>query len=327
MVPLTALVLLPIFKPSSFHTHNLTGFHFPSGVHGSPHLVLAWMFVMTWSVLAMEAAACYIGECKDPARDAKIAMTAEGVYGFFIFVLTAVVLVGVLGGAKNVDPLTIFTTFINKVTGSSGGWVKWAIGIPLILALLLSILNAIMGCGRSLYQTAEDGLLPRWFGHLNKHGAPDHAMEFNVVSSIIVLLFGSPLRIYVFSNMGYLVAICLAFIGYFLHRQTKPDVHRPYRLPSPMRWLALVLGIFVAVLWGFGGWNSPAVVVGSHDESLFFLGLVIIAAYLPLYFWRTWQDKRHGLGTGVLIDVTDLLGPTGEVFEPQVSSSFDNEGV
>jgi hypothetical protein len=48
---------------------------------------------------------------------------------------------------------------------------------------------------------------------------------------------------------------------------------------------------------------------------------------LPLYFWRTWQDKRHGLGTGALIDVTDLLGPAGEVFEPQVSSSFDNEGV
>jgi hypothetical protein len=94
-----------------------------------------------------------------------------------------------------------------------------------------------------------------------------------------------------------------------------------------MRWLALVLGIFVAVLWGFGGWNSPAVVVGSKDQSLFFLGLVIIAAYLPLYFWRSWQDRKHGLKTGRLIDVTDLLGPAGEALEPQVGSSFENEGV
>src|SRR5580704_2642920 len=164
MVPLTLLVLLPFLRPHSIHWANLSGFHYPHGVTGSPTLVMAWIFVMTWNVLAMEAAACYIGECRNPARDAKIAMTAEGLYGFFIFVMTAVVLVIVLGGAKNVDPLTIFSTFIDKVVGASGGWVKWAIGLPLIGALLLSILNAIMGCGRSLFQPAVDGLLPKGFG-------------------------------------------------------------------------------------------------------------------------------------------------------------------
>ena len=58
MAPLTLLILLPFFQPSSIHFSNLAGFHFPSGVTGSPTLVIAWMFVMTWSVLAMEAAAC-----------------------------------------------------------------------------------------------------------------------------------------------------------------------------------------------------------------------------------------------------------------------------
>jgi amino acid transporter len=237
----------------------------------------------------------------------------------------------VLGGAKNVDPLTIFTTFIDKVMGTSGSWVQWLIGIPLILALMLSILNAISGCARSLYQTSRDGLLPRWFGHLNRHGAPDHAMEFNVVASIFVMLFGSPLRIYIFSNMGYLVAIALAFIGYFIHRHVQGELERPVKLPTGMKWLALVSGVFIAVLWAFGGWNSPAVVVGSKDESLFFLGLAIIAAYLPLYFWRTWQDKRHGVGSGAIIDVTDLLGPADEPLirhqheEPQLAPSVDNE--
>ncbi|HEX3541390.1 MAG TPA: APC family permease [Acidimicrobiales bacterium] len=324
MVPLTVLVILPLAKPSSIHLHNLGGFHFAPGVHGSPHLILAWMFVMTWSVLAMEAAACYIGECRDPARDAKIAMTAEGIYGFFIFVFTGVALVAVLGVAKNADPLTIFTTFISTITGSSGSWVQWVIGIPLILALLLSILNAIMGCARSLYQTSQDGLLPRWFGHLNKHGAPDHAMEFNVVMSLIVLMFGSPLRIYIFSNMGYLVAIGLAFLGYFVHRHAQPGLARPYRLPQPMKWMALVLGIFVAILWGFGGWNSPAVVVGSKDQSLFFIGLAIIAAYLPLYFWRRWQDKRAGVA-GALIDLTDLIGPAGSSLDPSLATLSPEE--
>jgi amino acid transporter len=292
MAPLTVLILLPFFRPSSMTASNLAGFHFAPGVVGSPTLVLAWMFVMTWSVLAMEAAACYLGECRNPSRDAKIAMTVEGLYGFFIFVMTAVVLVLVLGVANNADPLTIFSTFITKITGSSGGWVQWAIGLPLIVALLLSVLNAIMGCARSLYQTSEDGALPRWFGHLNKHGVPDRAMAFNVVCSIIILLFGSPLRIYIISNIGYLFACGLCFFAYFAHRQTRPSVERPVRLPGFMRWVALAIGIFCAVLWIFGGWNSPSVVVGTPSHSLFLLGVVVLAAYVPLHLWRRFSDRR-----------------------------------
>ena len=292
MAPLTLLILLPFFHPSSMTGSNLTGFHFAPGVVGSPTLVLAWMFVMTWSVLAMEAAACYLGECRDPARDAKIAMTVEGIYGFFIFVMTAVVLVLVLGVADNADPLTIFSTFITKITGSSAGWVQWAIGLPLIVALLLSVLNAIMGCARSLYQTAEDGVLPRWFGHLNNHGVPGRAMAFNVVCSVIILLFGSPLRIYIISNIGYLFACGMCFFAYFAHRQTRPSVERPVRLPGFMRWVALAIGIFCAVLWAFGGWNSPAIVVGSPSHSLFFVGVLVLAAYVPLHLWRRISDRR-----------------------------------
>jgi len=296
MAPLTVLILLPLVRPSSMHFANLAGLHFAPGVDGSPTLILAWLFVMTWSVLGVEAAACYLGECRNPSRDAKIAMTMEGVYGIFIYVMTAVMLVLVLGVADSVDPLTIFSTFISKITGSSGGWVQWAIGLPLIVALLLSVLNAIMGCARSLYQTSQDGMLPRWFGHLNRHGVPDRSMAFNVICSIIVLLFGSPLRIYIFSNIGYLFACMMGFFAYFAHRQTRPSTERPYRLPGFMRWVALAIGILCAVLLTFGGWNSPSVVLGTPSHSLFFLGVLVLAAYVPLHFWRRVTDRRGGGG-------------------------------
>ena len=137
------------------------------------------------------------------------------------------------------------------------------------MALLLSVLNAIMGCARSLYQAAEDGMLPRWFGHLNTHGVPDRAMAFNVVCSVIILLFGSPLRIYIISNIGYLFACMMGFFAYFAHRQAWTKVERPFRLPGFMRWVSLAIGIFCAVLWVFGGWNSPSVVVGTPSHFLF----------------------------------------------------------
>jgi amino acid transporter len=294
MAPLTVLILLPVARPSSMHFSNLAGFHFPSGVVGSPTLILAWLFVMTWSVLGVEAAACYVGECGNPSRDAKIAMTLEGIYGIFIYVMTAVMLVLVLGVASNTDPLTIFSTFITTIFGASGGWVQWAIGLPLVVALLLSCLNAIMGCARSLYQTSEDGTLPRWVGHLNRHGVPDRAMAFNVICSIIVLMFGSPLRIYIFSNIGYLFACMMGFFAYFTHRQTRPSIERPYRLHGSMRWVALGIGILCAVLLLFGGWNSASVVLGTTDHALFLLGVLVLAAYVPLHLWRRFTDRRRG---------------------------------
>src|SRR5262249_32721216 len=74
-----------------FSLRGLKGASFP--------FYLSWVFIMSWSVFAMEAAACYIGECRDPARDAKIAMTASSLYGFFIYVTLPLMLVVVLGHA------------------------------------------------------------------------------------------------------------------------------------------------------------------------------------------------------------------------------------
>ena len=294
MVPLTALVFLPLLHPSSIHYSNLSGFHLPPGTAGSLPFFISWVFVMSWSVLAMEAAACYIGECKDPARDAKIAMTAEGLFGFFIFVSIPLAFVLVLGTSKSFDPLTVFTDFSGRVfNSSSGGVIQYLIGIPLIVALLLSVLNAIMGVGRSLFQVAEDGLIPRWFMHTNRHGVPDRAMSFNVACSALVVLFGSPLRIYIFSNMGYLLACSLALLGYFLHRQYHPELARPVRMHGSLRWLALVVFVFFMFVWAYGGWRAPALVVDPKEGSfLFWAGLVVIAAYLPLYLWRQTLDRR-----------------------------------
>src|SRR2546421_73146 len=80
------------------------------------------------------------------------------------------------------------------------------IAIMLMLALVLSALNAITGTARSLHQMSTDGQFPRFFQHVNSHGVPDRSMIFNVVCSIIVVFFGGAVEIYTFSNVGYLAS-------------------------------------------------------------------------------------------------------------------------
>src|SRR2546423_186322 len=82
-------------------------------------IYIAFSFLLTWNVIAMEAAACYIGECRDPERDAKIAMNLEGLYGLFIYTMIPVAFVVVFGAhladPALVDPKTIFTNFASAV--------------------------------------------------------------------------------------------------------------------------------------------------------------------------------------------------------------------
>jgi L-asparagine transporter-like permease len=292
MVPITLLVFLPFFEPATLHWDNVAGFPPADPATARFAFYTSWVFIMSWSVFAMEAAACYIGECRNPARDAKIAMTASSLYGFFIYVSLPLMLVVVLGHALGEDPLTVFLAYTEAIFGA-GTWVKWVIGIPLVLALLLSVLNALMGCGRSLYQAAHDGVLPKFFQYTNRHGAPDRAMAFNLACSVVVVFIASPLEIYIFSNMGYLLSVCLALFGYFLYRQRRPAVPRPVRMPGFLRYAALGIGIALLFVWIYGGYHAPDLAVGPGKRWLFFLGLGIILLYLPLYAYRRYVEDRR----------------------------------
>src|SRR3954465_11155812 len=201
---------------------------------------MGYSFLLTWNVIAMEAAACYIGETRDPEKDAKIAMNLEGGYGLLIYTLIPIAFITVLGAtalsnADLVDPNTIFVTFAGKIFNTGGEALNWIIALMLIVALMLSALNAIMGCARSLHQMSVDGQFPRVFQRVNKHGVPGWSMGFNVICSLVVVLAGGAVEIYTFSNVGYTGSFLTVLVGYYLLRRYRPNVKRPVRLPGVMK--------------------------------------------------------------------------------------------
>jgi amino acid transporter len=304
MIPLTFIAISWIFNPGVADWGNLSGFHqldgssFFSGLDGYGWLTvyIAYSFLLTWNVIAMEAAACYIGECKDPERDAKIAMNLEGGYGLFIYTMIPVAFIIVLGATALsnpdlVDPNTIFVTFAGKVFSTGGEFLNWIISLMLIVALALSALNAIMGCARSLHQMSVDGQFPRFFQRINKHGVPDRAMAFNVVCSLFVVLAGGAVEIYSFSNVGYTVSFLPVLVGYYLLRKYKPLARRPVRLPEFMKYVALAMAVLYFVIWLYGGIYYSKI----GDTLVYYLaGWAVLIAYLPLYWYRVRvEDKRE----------------------------------
>src|SRR5437763_4920510 len=282
MIPLTFIAIAWIFHPSVADWTELKGFKhldgssFFSGMggHGWLTVYLAYAFLLTWNVIAMEAAACYIGETKKPERDAKIAMNLEGAYGLSIYTLIPIgfiVILGAkaLGNPDLVDPNTMFVTFAGKALNTSGQLLNWLVALMLIVALALSALNAIMGCARSLHQMSVDGQFPRFFQKINQHGVPDRAMFFNVVCSLVVVLLGGAVEIYTFSNVGYTGSFLSVLVGYYLLRRYRPNVKRPVRLPEFFKYIALAMAVLYFVIWLYGGINYARI---STTRTYYFLG-------------------------------------------------------
>ena len=305
MIPLTFIAVCWLFKPSVVDWSQLSGFKhldgagFFTGMDGYGWLTvyIAYAFLLTWNVIAMEAAACYIGECKNPERDAKIAMNLEGGYGLFIYTLIPIGFIVVLGAQALsnpalVDPKTIFVTFAGTVfPGAAGNALNWLIAFMLIVALALSALNAIMGCARSLHQMSVDGQFPRFFQRINKHGVPDRAMAFNVCCSLLVILAGGAVQIYSFSNVGYTFSFLPVLVGYYLLRKYKPHARRPVRLPEFFKYVALGMAVFYAVIWLYGGIYYSII---GNTLVYYLLGWAVLVAYLPLYWYRVRvEDKRQ----------------------------------
>ena len=312
MIPLTFLAVSWIFHPSVVHFSQLFNFHrtdgssFFSPIYGHSWftIYIAFAFLLTWNVLAMEAAACYVGEMKNPKRDAKIALNLEGGYGLFIYTMIPVAFVIVLGthalgSASLVDPKTIFVTFSSKVFGGGAGStaLNWIIGWMLIIALVLSALNAITGTARSLHQMSADGNFPLIFSKLNRHGVPAAGMMFTVVCSIAVVFMGGAVQIYTFSNVGYLIIMIPVLVGYWYLRQHRPNLPRPVKLPEFMKYVALLMAAFFLFIYFYGGpvyASCSCSQAGKSTLPYYFMGFGVLALYLPLYLYRRMvEDKRN----------------------------------
>ncbi|HET7870367.1 MAG TPA: APC family permease [Actinomycetota bacterium] len=298
MIPLTILAVAPFFT-GDFHSGNLQDFTIPGG--GSFFSGHAWFLfiqfsaLLTWNVIAMEAAACYIGETRNPDRDAPIAMNLEGGYGVFIYTVLPLAVLGVVGYrfiASSLDINGILAQYA-KITLNFGG-VDKIVTAAVIIALLLSSLNAIMGCARSLYMMALDGQAPRIFGHVNKHNVPDVSMGLNVVINILLLLVGTPGSIYVLSNVGYVGSFVPVLLGYYFLRKWRPEIHRPYRLPEWMKYVAVAVAALYFFVWAVG---IPACAIKGCQPGggkMFLIGVFIVLLYFPLYLWRRSENRRLG---------------------------------
>ncbi|MDQ0392521.1 APC family permease [Labrys monachus] len=266
-------------------------------------LVLGGMFIAAWSTYGFETAVCYTSEFKDPGTDTFKAIFYSGLLCLLLYILVPFTFQGVLGldgmlAPSIVDGSGVASAMAQMVHG--GTLITNLLVMLMILALMLSIMTAMAGSSRTLYQGSVDGWLPRYLSHVNAHGAPTRAMWTDLVCNLIVLAIASTdatsfFFILAVSNCGYIIFNFLNLNAGWIHRVDNGHIARPWKAPAFVIALGAIFAYVNAVFMGAGAktWNPNAL----------WAGLIFAALIIPVFCFRHYVQDGGKFPEHMLADL------------------------
>lgn len=298
LVPLLLVSLVPLLRWDVPATHFIP--NVPLGgvdADGKPldgswnragwTLMAGGLFIAAWSTYAFETAVCYTREFRNPQRDTFKAIFFSGLLCLATFTLVPFAFQAGLGLEGMLAPgIYSGTGVATAMSGflGAGMAVERIMVAMMILALLLSIMTAMAGSSRTLYQASLDGWLPRYLSRVNGRGAPTAAMWTDLGFNLLLLLMSDYVFVLAISNVGYIMFNFLNLNAGWIHRLDRPRVPRPWRAPNWLLAVGAVLAFVNVFLMGMG-----ASVWGSGTLTS---GLLLAACILPVFWFRhVVQDK------------------------------------
>lgn len=265
-------------RAASFHLET----PFP-GLFGQLTSTMAGLYLIGFGAPAFEAAACHVGETRNPKRNVPRAMLVSGLMAAIYFVGLPVVWLGALGPeALGNDLSEILGPTFAPLFGSAAK--SCTIGF-MMFNMFHGTLQPLAGAARTLAQLSEDGLAPRFLARRLATDAPWCATVTTAGFAISFLLIGDPIWLIAAANFTYLIGICLPSVAVWLLRRNEPDAERPYRAPR----FTIGLGLAAACVWGVSA------LLGFQQFGLMTVVIGLLMAYsgAGLYGWRMLENRRR----------------------------------
>jgi diguanylate cyclase (GGDEF)-like protein len=285
--------LVPVFA-GSVDWHRAFDFHLHLPFHGTFGAItsaMAGLYLIGFAAPAFEAAACHVGETKDPNRNVPRAMFGAAGIATLYFVVLPIVWLGTFGPHPLEGQLAsaLGPTFAPLLSGGARAAAIWF----MVLNMFHGTLQPLAGAARTLSQLSEDGLLPRSWAQRNRFDVPWVTTTLTALMAILFLQTDDPTWVIAAANLAYLIGIAMPSIAVWLLRRNEPEWPRPYRAPRG----TIILGVGAAGVWltstllGFEQFGLPTVIAS----------LALCYASAVLYAWRRWQDRRaNGVRRGAM---------------------------
>lgn len=193
--------------------------------------VFAGAGVVFFSYLGFDAVSTLAQESKNPQRDVPIALIGTVLVCTILYVAMSMVLTGI-------DPYP-FLNVTNPVdvalraASPNLDWLADVTSIAAMAAMSSVILVVMLAQARILYAVAQDALLPPIFSTLHpRHQIPTFG---TLVVGGVALVMAALVPMQVLLSMLSAAALFVFSIvcgGIPLLRRTRPDLHRPFRVPA-----------------------------------------------------------------------------------------------
>lgn len=278
---------------------NLNGWEFFLGA----------LFICAWTTYAFETAVCYMSEFRNPAKDMSRAIITSGLFCIVCFTLIPFVFQGVLGTKYMLQPDVISGAAVPdawaKVVGA-GHFMTNVIIVLLFFTVIVAIMTALSGSSRTLFQGGQDGWLPKYLSHLNKHKVPTYAMWTDLVVNMVLLMMSDYVFVLAVSNCNYMIFNFLNLNSGWIHRKDNPRVPRPFKAPLPLFILGVCFAYVNAFLLGAGAnvWGSGTLLMGWITALL----------ALPVFYYRHYVTDKgkfpDHMWSDLLPEGETKLGPT-----------------
>jgi amino acid transporter len=237
--------------------------------------LIGGLLICMWNYMGWDNASTIATEVERPQRTYPRAM------------LAAVVIVAL---SYIVPVAAVWVTRLPAGAWETGSWADIAglLGGPLLRVALVvggmfsafGMFNAlVMSYSRLPLAMAQDGMLPKFFGKLNRRRAPWVAIIALAIGWACCLGLGFE-RLVTIDILIYGASLTLEFLALIVLRIREPRLKRPFRVPGGM-FGAVAVGVAPVLLLGFALVRSQSEQVWG--VSSFALGAIVIAAGVFVY--------------------------------------------
>jgi amino acid transporter len=267
---------------------------FPSAHMGD----LAFLTNVLFGLLGLEMAATHAAEMRNPKRDypRSLFFSVIIILCTIVFASLAIAIIvpkNQLNLAAGV--MQAFQEFLNAYGGLS---FLPLIALFIILGSLSQVGAWIIGPTKGLLVASEDGMLPKFWAHTNRHGVPVRILTAQAgVVSILALMFvllptinSSYWILSVITAQLALIVYIIFFAAALRLRHRQPHVQRSFRIPGNKLgiWGVCLIGLVSCTTVIFLGFLPPQQVPFQNIflYELALVGSMAICCFIPLAFLR-----------------------------------------
>ena len=279
LIPIVAIAFLGWFW---FQSSTFLASWNVSGASGGSAILRAASIAL-WAFMGVESAAVSAGVIENPKRNIPLATIIGLGLSAIIYILSSTVIMGIIPNAE-----------LQKSHAPFAEAARMAIGTPgMVIIALCAILKSVgslggwmMLVGQSAKAAADDGMFPKAFARLNRHGVPGRGLVIvSILMTIVLFATMSPTIAGQFNTIINL-AVILVVVPYIYASAAVVKVVYDHKV-SPRTFQLFKWVAFVAVLYCLGtvwGGDPPTVV---H-------AMVALLVTVPLYlfFIRSMEAAR-----------------------------------